>query len=330
MLTHPLIVALLGVLAGLIPGLLGGGGGWLLVPILVLLIGPQGWAYASGTVLCAYLSGVAAGVVGVALAGPQASRVHTPGQRHVTVVMTVAALAGTILGKAVIRDRLDRSASAGTILDAILIVALVAIAWRMLYEVYSARFQEGTPLRPRAGHLVAVALVSLVPGALSGLIGIGGGILYVPILLAVLRWRPDEARNASRICVFVSSIAGATLYALSGGVHLATAAGMFIPAGIVGVVCSAVRFGHSDRRRRFFKLLATGMVALAIALTAVHLLTGNGKAVPPSASGPLILLLALYMPVSWGVLCAVGRHLLVRRLRPGEPHEVSGPWFYQI
>lgn len=331
MLASPIIVILLGIVAGIIPGLFGGGGGWLLVPILVLLIGDAGWAYAPGTVLCAYLAGVAAGVVGVRLAGPHESKVDTPAEGKVTLVMTAAGVVGAVLGKAVLRDWLVGFDSATLFLDGILVAALLLIAWRMLYEVYSRNYKEGQPLAPRGGRLVVIGLVSLVPGVLSGLIGIGGGILYVPILMVALRWRPDEARDAARICVLASSLVAASLYALSGGVHFATALGMFIPAGIVGVVFSVIRFGHSERRRRVFKLLAGSMALLAIVLAVIHMIAAGGGHATPTGTGSLAMLaLILYVPLSWGVLCALGQHSLFRKLWPGKAEEERATWFYQI
>jgi len=331
LLAHPALIILLGILAGVIPGLFGGGGGWLLVPILVLAIGETGWAYASGTVLCAFLSGVTAGVVGVWLADRSDGKTPTPSEGLVTLVIVVSGVVGAILGKAVLRDWLAGFQSATTWLDAILIAALVVIAWRMLYEVYSKRYEEGAPRPPTSGHLATLGLLCLVPGVLSGLIGIGGGILYVPILMMLLHWRPDEARNAARICVFASSVIAAGLYARSGGVHLATAAGMFIPSGIVGVIFSAIRFGRSERRRKTFKLLASGMAGLALVLTAIHMFgSAAGKAQPCEPGSLATVALALYVPVSWGALCALGQHFIARKLRPGEPADMHTAWFYQI
>ncbi|MBM4037372.1 MAG: hypothetical protein FJ290_02560 [Planctomycetes bacterium] len=330
MLANPVILALVGVLAGLIPGVFGGGGGWLLVPILVALTGPGGWAYASGTIVCAYLSGVAAGVLGEALAGGREVAPRAPCERRVTAAVTAGALAGTVAGKALLRDWMAGFPWATAVLDWTLIVALAFIAWRMAYEAY---FVDLGGVAPRPGEprlLAAVALLSLAPGLLAGLIGIGGGIFYVPILMLVLRWRPDEARRASRFAVLVSSLVAAALYALSGGVHVATAAAMLIPAGIVGVAFSAIRFGHSQAREKLFKLLAAGMAALAIALTIANLMQGGGSAEPAMPGTMETLVLALYVPVSWGAMCAIGQRLLRRKLKRPVDEPAATAWFYQI
>jgi uncharacterized membrane protein YfcA len=316
-------VVLVGILAGIVPGLFGGGGGWLLVPLMVLCLGVP-WGFASGTVLCAFLSGVTAGVVSVAMAGRAGRQVHTPGEDRVTVVMTAAGVVGAILGKAVLRDWLDGFDWATTVLDSILIAALLVIAGRLFYEV-AVGFEPERPKKPRRRHLVMIGLVSLVPGMLSGLIGIGGGILYVPILLCVLHWRPDEARNAARICVLASSVVAVVLYAMSGGVHFPTAAGMFIPAGIAGVVTSSVKFSDSEKRRRVFKVLAGSMASLAIVLTVIHMMRGSEPRVEPGKGSLAMAALVVLVPSAWGVLCAQAQRAIVKRIsgraRPAELYD---------
>jgi len=314
LLAHPALVIFVGILAGVVPGLFGGGGGWLLVPMVVLWLGVP-WGLASGTVLCACLSGVAGGVVGVALAGRAHREIDTPGEWRVTLSMTGAGVVGAVLGKAVLRNWLASFEHTGVILDGVLIVVLIVIALRLFYEVM-AGFDPGLPKHPARRHLALIVFMSLVPGVLSGLIGIGGGILYVPILICILHWRPDEAREAARICVLASSIVAAALYGRTGGVHFPTAAGMFLPAGIAGVITSSVRFGHSANRRRAFKAMAGSMALLAIGLTAMHMVQER-----PDASGIRggtglgMALLVVAAPVGWGTLCALVQHGIVAGLQ---------------
>jgi len=313
-LAHPIAVILVGILAGVVPGLFGGGGGWLLVPVLVLCLGVP-WGLASGTVLCACLSGVAGGVVGVALAGRGHREIDTPGEWRVTLAMTGAGVVGAVLGKVVLRDWLMGFRNATALLDGILIVVLVVIAGRLFYEV-AARFDPGLPKHPSKRRLATIVLMSLVPGVLSGLIGIGGGILYVPILICILHWRPDEAREAARMCVLASSMVAAALYAMSGGVHFPTAAGMIIPAGIAGVLTSSVRFGHSAKRRRTFKAMAGGMAALAIVLTGIHMLQGSGDIKAAEGRGGLgMAALVIGAPIAWGAVCALVQRGVVKRMQ---------------
>jgi len=314
LLAHPFLVILVGVLAGVLPGVFGFGGGWLLVPIVVLGLGVP-WGFASGTVLCAILAGAGSGAVGQWISRRGEMReLDTPSEWTVTLTMVGAGLAGTVLGKAVLRDWLSGFRSAPVVLDVVLVVVLVGIVARLLHEVVSRR-ECGRALRPSRGRLAAVAAMTLVPGVLSGLIGIGGGILYVAILLFYLHWRADEARAASRLVVVGSALVGSGLYAWSGGVHFPTAVGMFVPAGIVGVACSAIRFSRTERRRRVFRLLAAVAAGIALALTAIDIFAPRPEAVAAAAGGAGAVALAVGAPVVWGALCGAVQGALTRRRR---------------
>jgi len=320
LLANPVWVVLVGALAGLLPGLFGFGGGWLLVPILVLLIGDAGWAYAPGTALCAILAGASSGVAGLWLGGRHEAHAAAPppARQAVTVVMVTVGLLGTAMGKLVLQRRLVGLASATMVLDGVLIVVLLVIGGRLLYEAVVG-YERAAPRQADAVHLVGLGLATLVPGALSGLLGIGGGILYFPLLLFFLHWGADDARATSRLTVLGSALLGAGLYAWSGGVHFATAAGMFIPAGVVGVATSRVRFSHSPGRVRAFKLLSSVMALAALVLTALHMARGGGLARPQGSGGLPAAALAVAVPLVWGVACALGQRLVTKRnLQIGE------------
>lgn len=314
MLANPILVVLVGVLAGVLPGVFGFGGGWLLVPIAVLGLGIP-WEFASGTVLCAILAGSSGGMIGqwISRRG-EMKELDTPSEWAVTQTMLSAALVGTVLGKVVVRDLVADLAVAPLVLDGVLAAVLWFIAWQLIHDVRSGR-ERPHPLRPSRRRLAAVAAMTLVPGIISGLIGIGGGILYVPILLFYLHWRADEARAASRLVVTGSALVGSALYGWSGGVHFWTAVGMFVPAGIVGVVTSTIQFSHTARRRRAFKLLAATAASVALVLTVVDMFAPCPDAAVEVCPGAVAAALAVGAPLAWGTVCGAAQGILTRRKR---------------
>ena len=310
-------IVLTGVLAGLLPGLFGFGGGWLLVPVLVLCLGLS-WAYASGTVLCAIVAGSASGAMSLLLEQKDQKRhLTTRSERSVTGVMCFAALGGTLLGKAWLRDRLEHSEAATLVLDSVLLLVLLFIAGRMLLDVARKR-RRGAPAQPTPSQLLGLALLTLIPGVLSGLTGIGGGILFAPMLLFMLNWREDDARAAARLVCLASAVAGAGLYARSGGVNFPVAAAMFIPAGIVGVAASSVRFGHLRNGKRLFNLLTAGLALAAGGLTVAHMTRESTPAVPAAEGSIGLALAAVLLPLAWGALCGAGT-VLIAKLRGRRP-----------
>ena len=83
--------------------------------------------------------------------------------------------------------------------------------------------------------LVAIGLVA---GFGSGLFGIGGGIVMVPLLVFVARLDQHHAHATSLAAAIVLGAAGAVTYATDGAVDLA-AAGLLAAGGIVGAPLGA-------------------------------------------------------------------------------------------
>lgn len=85
------------------------------------------------------------------------------------------------------------------------------------------------PPRARAGVL---ALVGAIGGGLSGMFGIGGGVVMVPLLIWLTGMRQRQAAATSLAAIVPSAVIGAVAYGWDGRVSWAAAAA--IAAGGVG------------------------------------------------------------------------------------------------
>ena len=295
-------VGFVGLVAGVLTGLFGFGGGWLLVPLLVLP-GAMGWAYASGTALCAILAGATGGMVRLALVRPDQGRVSFHRRwRAVAATMAASATSGTILGKIVLRDWLAGFRQASLVLDVVLAIVLVVVAAR--FFVGAVR-EAPDHTEPTARGLALAGLLVFIPGLLSGLIGIGGGIFYVPVILFILGWSEDEARAISRLVVVASALVGAALYGWGGGVRPLALVAILIPAGVAGVLTSKIGFSHTTARRRLFRRLAGTMALLALVFTIIHMAGKSAPTTPTTRGGPLMAVVAAIVPLVWGAACGL-------------------------
>ena len=112
-----------------------------------------------------------------------------------------------------------------------------------------------------------LALIGLVAGVFSALFGVGGGIVIVPLLVALAAFPIHAAAATSLGAILVTASAGVTLYALRGDVHPWYAALVGIPA-----VAGAVIGTHVQRRLSGGRL-TLGFAAL-LAAVAVWLIVG--------------------------------------------------------
>jgi uncharacterized membrane protein YfcA len=103
-------------------------------------------------------------------------------------------------------------------------------------------------------------------GFLSGLIGIGGGIILSPVLL-LLKWTDMKQTAAiSALFIFVNSLAGLTGQ-LTKGIQFSPDMYMYVAIAFIGGICGAY-FGSL----RFKQTLLKYMLAIVLAVAAYKLL----------------------------------------------------------
>lgn len=115
-------------------------------------------------------------------------------------------------------------------------------------------------------HLPIVTLVAigLGIGALSGLLGVGGGIVLVPILVSLCGYNQRLAAGTSVLAILPAAIVGGSGYALMGNIDwwatLALAVGMIVGAQIGSYLLA--RLPLAVLRWIFLAFLAVTMVSL--------------------------------------------------------------------
>lgn len=179
-----------GLLAGAFSGLFGIGGGTVMVPLLLLLPGFDE-RRATATSLLAIVAMAAAGAALQALHGT----LDVPAALLVGLPAAAGAVAGTTIQQRV-------PARAVTLAFALV---LSAVAASLLLGLQPA---EATGAPTPAGMLAA-ALIGTAAGALSGLVGIGGGAILVPVLVLLVGLDQVEAAATSLLAIVPLSLAGA-------------------------------------------------------------------------------------------------------------------------
>jgi uncharacterized membrane protein YfcA len=111
--------------------------------------------------------------------------------------------------------------------------------------------------------LVAIGLVA---GYFSGLFGVGGGILIVPLLISFAAYRAKPAMATSLAAILFTAVAAATSHAFAGNVAWKEGALIGLPA-VVGAYLGAALHQRVDSRRMtlaFSLFLAAAAVKLAV------------------------------------------------------------------
>jgi len=185
--------------AGFIASLLGIGGGTVIVPLLVM----------AGVSIKRAAPASLVAILGTSLGG--LLYLHRRGlvDYRMAVVLEASTTSGAVLGVWAFGHIGARE------LTIVFAAALILSAWGLYLR---GRVREGSSYRwpPRPSRLAWALLASLGAGMLSALLGIGGGVVKVPILILILGMPIKAAVSTSKLMVGITAAVGVAGHALRG------------------------------------------------------------------------------------------------------------------
>jgi uncharacterized membrane protein YfcA len=216
-LVQVLLLILIGGIGGVLSGAFGVGGGIVMVPLLTTVAGLD-HRRASATSLVAIIPAAIAGSISYAVAG------------HVDLLVALIVAAGGIVGS-LIGHRLLKALPIRW-LRWLFIALLIVVAVRLFLEIPArGGVIDLTPL-----SIPGLVLLGLVMGVASGLFGIGGGVIVVPVLVALFGAGDLLAKGTSLLAIIPGAVTGTIANARAGLVDV-------IDGSIVGVAAAASSFG---------------------------------------------------------------------------------------
>jgi uncharacterized membrane protein YfcA len=257
-----LVAFLVSTAAGGFGSLVGIGGGLIIVPVLSVALG-----YDVKVAIAASLIGVIATSLS---ASPRYIKSGIADRRLAMLLLVSATLGG--LAGGLTADRLD-----GRMLSLLFALLLTGVALRMLWQIrypvvhppvddddggpaFATSYVEPTTDEEvvyQARRILPGTAVSFVAGNISGLLGVGGGVINVPTLNVLMHVPIRVATTTSTYMLAATAVASATVYMVSGWVDPMLAA----PVAL-GVIVGA-RFGAHLSMRLSQQVLRIGFVAVA-------------------------------------------------------------------
>jgi uncharacterized membrane protein YfcA len=253
------VVLVAGALLGLALGTVGGGGAVLAVPVLVYLLDQPVHAATTASLLVV-AAAAATGAVGHA-------RQHAVCWR-LALAFAAAAVPGTAAGTLA-----NRAAGADVLLAgfALLLLAVAALTWR---RSTAAGVAAGECPHLRLG---VVAIAGLATGALTGLLGVGGGFAVVPALALGLSVPMRRAIATSLVIVTAVSLTGLAGHLAAGASADWSVAVPFAAAGMATAALGAV-LARRLRVRTLSRAFAVLLGGVAVSMLASVALLGGPPA----------------------------------------------------
>ena len=224
------IVALVGLAAGALGGLFGVGGVLIIVPGLVLVAQLER-RLAHGTSLAATLP--------IALASLSTYVVNGNVDWAIAPLMAIGTVTGAIVGTKLLTILPKRT------ITILFIVTVLATAVRLFLATETTGRDNLT-----AWSAVLLVLIGLATGTLSGLLGIGGGIVMVPAMVVLFGMVPLIAKGTSVAVIVPTSIVGTLRNRANANVDLkvaAVAGGCGVLSAIAGgIIADDISTGVSN------------------------------------------------------------------------------------
>ncbi|MFS0731965.1 sulfite exporter TauE/SafE family protein [Microbacterium sp. 1P10UB] len=207
-----------GLLAGLMSGLFGVGGGTVIVPLLVLILGFD-QRLAAGTSLAAIVPTATVGVISYAVHG------------SVAWIPALILAAGAVVGAQIGTWLLPKVSQFA------LRLAFVAFLLAVIVSLFLIVPSRDAELELTVWTIVGLVALGLITGVLAGLLGVGGGIVVVPALMLLFDTSDLIAKGTSLLMMIPTAISGTVGNLRRGNVDL-------LAAVLVGVAaCTTTALG---------------------------------------------------------------------------------------
>ncbi len=191
------VVGIIGVLCGALNSLLGIGGGAVIVPALVLWAGFQQKEAQAASLWYVIPTSLFSGLLYMSGRGGAHVDIRIDYDAALVAAAFVGALIGAPLVKRIDQQRLRQVFGCG----------LVVIAAIMIARCWEVALSPNESLR-----FLILTWIGLTAGFLSSLLGIGGGVIVVPLLVLVAGLDQKIAQGISLLYVVPTALLGAILY----------------------------------------------------------------------------------------------------------------------
>jgi uncharacterized membrane protein YfcA len=234
---------LTGLVAGVMSGLFGIGGGTVMTPAVQVLLGTPP-IIALATPLPA--------IFPTAITGAWTYRQGGELDERAAAWIVGPGILGAIVGAA-LTDVIDT--------DLLLVVTALLLAREAVKILQGAARREAAG-EPSEGTPMQLAGIGLAAGFVSGLLGVGGGIIIVPLLSGILRMPLKRALGTSLLAIVALVIPGTIVHAALGHIDWAIFAALTVGAVPGARIGARLALGTRERTLR----LLVGSFLLVVAL----------------------------------------------------------------
>jgi uncharacterized membrane protein YfcA len=211
-----IICLLIGAAAGLTSGLMGVGGGIIMIPLMTAFLGlTQHKAHGTSLAVIVFTA-IASALTYLWKVSGESSSGQVTISLATYVLLAIELAAGSIVGArigALVMNRIPARE-----LRMIFGIFIFFIGLRLLLVPLPAYKTVDPAMIHNLVGIVAVVIIGLITGILSGMLGVGGGIVMVPAMVLLLQLPQSYAQGISLLVIVPTAIMGAYTHLHKGNV----------------------------------------------------------------------------------------------------------------
>lgn len=264
---HSLLLVGLGLLVGGFGTLIGAGGGFVLVPILLLLYPDARPELITSVSLAIVFLNASSGTVAYA----KMKRIDYKS----AMIFAVATLPGAVIG-AFVTSYIPRRAF-DIVLGGLLFVIAILLLFRQKqglpalkiekrYYVHRTLTESSGEVHRYSFHKYTGIVLSFFVGFISSLLGIGGGIIHVPALTHLLNFPVHIATATSHFILAIMALAGTIVHIFQGNFKDGWLTTILIGVGVIVGAQFGAKMSDKIKGPWIVRILAIALLLVAIRL----------------------------------------------------------------
>ncbi len=152
-------------------------------------------------------------------------------------------------------------------------------------------------------------LIGLAAGCFGGLVGLGGGVVMIPLMVGMAGLQQKQAHGTSLVALVFTGLVGAATYGMKGQVDL-------LGAGLLAVTATVTarfgaRYAHVLPEWKLKRSFGAFLIVIALILLARPWLGGSGAHAPTWATAAVLLTTGLFTGFLSGMMGVGGGSIMV-------------------
>jgi uncharacterized protein len=152
-------------------------------------------------------------------------------------------------------------------------------------------------------------LIGLIAGIFGGLVGLGGGVVMIPLMVGIIKLSQHKAHGTSLVALVFTGISGAITYALKGSIDIT--ASLLLAATAIFTARAGAHYAHALPEWKLKRAFGAFLILVSVLLLLKPYLSGMTGSVSFTRKGIVLLTTGIFTGFLSGMMGVGGGTVMV-------------------